>query len=192
MPVPKLRATTAPSQTAMGKKRNKYPSEIGLFPTMCYDTRAKCSLRALEQRCLLQGEEGNASPHPIFLSLRGNSQPSRFHSLVQVFKTPGWVEGKGQTTWAARSPWARALESNTTRKSLSSSPVGLLGLADTSATVRGSCHPAHISWWDKGSSRNTNSTVKTNTVRKPNPESSFCSLLEPWKTGRQDCPHYIS
>lgn len=49
--------------------------------------------------------------------------------------------------------------------------------------------------WDKDSSNNTNSTVKTNTSKKPNPERSFCSLLEQWlswKTGLWDCPDYIS
>lgn len=31
-------------QMAREKKQNKYPSEMGLFPTTCYNTRTKCSL----------------------------------------------------------------------------------------------------------------------------------------------------
>lgn len=71
-------------------------------------------------------------------------------------------------------------------------PLQLLGLTDTSATI--GCSHHSDCWWDKGSSSNTNSTVKTNTGKKPNPERSFCSLLEQqlsWKTGLQDCPDYI-
>lgn len=128
---------------------------------------------------------GEHIPKPHIIS------PAGFTHLCRSSGHQGVWEGRDRPRGRVQ-PMAHAL--NTTRNPFAA-PVGLLGPTDTSATAQGSCHPNHVSWWDKGSSNNTNSTVKTNTSKKPNPERSFCSLLEQWlswKTGLWDCPDYIS
>lgn len=90
-----LTPTSEPSQLlpqmAGEEKQNKYPSETGLFPMTCYNTRTKCSLCS-KTMMSSQREEGN-------MSQTSHHQSSRFHSLVQLLRTPGWVGGKGQTQW---------------------------------------------------------------------------------------------
>lgn len=44
------------------KKQNKYPSETGLFPTTCYNTRTKCRFCS-KPVMSSKREEGNTSPN---------------------------------------------------------------------------------------------------------------------------------
>lgn len=113
--LPHPRATTAP-----------YPNEINTPLKPDYSPR-HAMIQVLSKAAMLQNQMSSArqgrrrfpTPHPPQPTRTGvNSQPSRFHSLVQVFKTLGCVEGQGQTMGEACCLGARALELNTTSKSL--------------------------------------------------------------------------
>lgn len=100
-------------QMAGEKKQNKYPSEMGLFPTTCYDTRTKCSLCSKTVMSSAKGG-GEHVPTPHIISPAGFT-----HLCRSSGHQSGWVGRKGQTLWEGCSLWAHAL--NTTGKSLCSS-----------------------------------------------------------------------
>lgn len=116
-------------------------------------------------RCLLPGEEGDASPHPVLLSLHvpvRTISPAGFTRLCRSSRHWGGWKGR-DTPWGKRATSGHVLWSLTPQTDPFAVPVGLQGLTDTSATIGGSCDPDHIRQWDKGSSNNTNSIVKINT-----------------------------
>lgn len=63
-------------QMAGEKKQNKYPSETGLFPTTCYNTRTKCSLCSKTVMSSTRGG-GEHVPKPHIISPAGSTHLCR-------------------------------------------------------------------------------------------------------------------